>query len=46
MLEVNTALGSDHFQNDVVVQLILDFWRVLAIECLENTFGVELGKNV
>ena len=45
MLEVNTSLASGHFQNDGVVQPSLDFWRSLAIECLENTIGFELGDN-
>ena len=44
--EVNTALASGHFQNYGVVQPILDFCRALAIECLENTIGVEFGDNV
>ena len=43
--EANTALASGHFQNDGVVQPSLDFRRALAIECLENTIGVELGGN-
>ena len=43
--EVNTALESGHFQNDGVVQPSLNFRRALAIECLENTIGVELGEN-
>ena len=43
--EVNTALGSGHFQNYGVVQPSLYFWRDLAIYCLENTIGVELGEN-
>ena len=45
MSEVNTALASGHFLNDGVVQPSLDFWRSLAIECLENTIGFELGDN-
>ena len=45
MSEVNTALASGHFQNDWVVEPSLYFWRVLAIECLENTIGVELRDN-
>ena len=45
VLEVNTALASGHFQNDGLVQPILDFQRALAIECLNNTIGAELGDN-
>ena len=45
MSEVNTALASGHFQNDGVLQPGLDFWRSLAIECLDNTSGVELVEN-
>ena len=45
VLEVNTYLASGHFQNDGVVQPSLDFQRALAIECLENKIGVELGQN-
>ena len=45
MSEVNTALVSGHFKNDGVVQPSLDFWRAFAIECLENTIGVEFGGN-
>ena len=43
--EVNTALVSGQFQNNGVVQPSLDFWSALAIECLENKIGVELGDN-
>ena len=43
--EVNTDLASGHFQNDGVVQPSLYFQRYLAIYCLENTIGVELGDN-
>ena len=45
MSEVNTALASGDTQNDGVVQPSLDFWRDLAIECVENTIGVEPGDN-
>ena len=45
VLEVNTAIASGNFQNDGVVQPSLDFQRALAIECLENKIGVELGQN-
>ena len=45
MLKVNTALVSGHFQNDGAVQPILNSRRDLAIECLENTIGFELGDN-
>ena len=45
MLEVNTALAPGHFQNDGVVQPSLYFQRALAMECLENTIGVELVNN-
>ena len=45
VLEVNTTLASGHFQNYGVVQPSLDFWRALAIECLEKKIGVELGDN-
>ena len=44
MSEVNTALASCHIQNDGVVQPSLDFMKYLAIKCLENTTGVELGE--
>ena len=43
--KVNTALELGHFQNDGVVQPSLDFWRDLAIECVENTIGFETGDN-
>ena len=43
--EVNTDLASGQFQNYVVVKPSLYFWRDLAIECLENTIGFELGQN-
>ena len=43
--KVNTDLASGHFQNNGVVQISLDFRRALAIECLKNTIGVDLGKN-
>ena len=33
------------FQNDGVVQPIMDFWRALVIECHGNTIYVELGEN-
>ena len=45
MSEVNTALASGQFQNDGVLQPSLNFWRCLAIECFDNTIGVELGEN-
>ena len=46
MSKVNTALESDHFQNDGVVQPSMDFRRDFSIECLDNTIGVELFYNV
>ena len=45
MSEVNTALASYHFKDDVVVQTSLDFWIALTIEYLNNTIGVEFGDN-
>ena len=45
MSEVNTDLASGPFQNYGVLQPSLDFWRCLAIECFDNTIGVELGEN-
>ena len=45
VLEVNTALASGHFQNYGAVQPSLDFRRGLAIDCLENTIGVELEDS-
>ena len=43
--EVNTYHPSGQFKNDGVVQPSLYFQRVLAMECLENTIGVELVNN-
>ena len=43
--EVNTYLESDHSQNDGLVQPIVDFQRILEIECLDNKTAVELGDN-
>ena len=43
MLGVNTALASGHFQNGGNIMPTLDFWRHLAIQCMENTIGTEPG---
>ena len=45
MSEVNTDIESGHFKNDGVVQPSLDFRKALAIECLDNTIGIELGEK-
>ena len=37
MLGVNTALASGHFQNGDNIMPTLDFWRQLAMQCMENT---------
>ena len=43
--EVSTDLAPGHCKNDMAVQPSLDFWRALAIECLENKIEFELGEN-
>ena len=43
--EVNTDFASVYFQNYGLVQPSLDFHRALAVQCLENTIGVEWGEN-
>ena len=41
--EVNADLAMGHFQNGGVLKTNLDFRRVLAKECLENTIGLDPG---
>ena len=45
VFEVNTALALGPFKNDGLVQPSLGFWTALAMECLENKIGFELGDN-
>ena len=42
-MEVITALASGNFQNGGNIMPTLDFWRHLAIQCMENTIGTEPG---
>ena len=42
--EVSTALASGNFQNCGDIMPTLDFWRQVAIQCMENAILIEPGN--